>query len=127
MSAQGWSASDNPGIRKKRGSTTLKRFLPSRTLSGLRACFFNAVPRVVATLQLWAEISKRLRRYSGLTLANAFGVIGHVNYIGVIAYVVSKVLHYRFGGLDGLISMRLGRVRPGYSSKYITTCAMSSG
>ena len=81
-------------------------------------------------LSLRSNSGLKLANAFGVTLgslANAFGVIGHVNYIGVIAYVVSKVLHYRFGGLDGLISMRLGRVRPGYSSKSITTCAMSSG
>ena len=32
------------------------------------------LPRVVAPLQPWAEISERLRRYLGPKLANAFGV-----------------------------------------------------
>src|SRR4051794_13588905 len=43
------------------GGPTLKGFLARRTLSGFKA-FALLVPRVVAALQPWAEISQRLRR-----------------------------------------------------------------
>ena len=64
-SAQGWSVSDNPGYATQTNQKTLKGLANRLTLSGF-FLFICTVPRVVAVLQPWAEISERLRRFSNL-------------------------------------------------------------
>jgi len=53
--------SDNPGVNKSNKRKTLKGFDGRRTLSGFNQIFIR-IPRVLAKLEPWAEISQRLRR-----------------------------------------------------------------
>jgi hypothetical protein len=59
-----------PWDRIKENDLTLKGFGLSGTLAGF-VTSFNDAPRVVATLQLWAKISERLRRISLASLPAA--------------------------------------------------------
>ena len=63
MSAQGWSASDNPGYQIQNARKTLKGFGDWRTLSGLERLWSDS-PQGSRKLEPWAEISERLRRIS---------------------------------------------------------------
>jgi len=58
---EGLERSDNPGDHIRKDKKTLKGFGNWRTLSGLIARYIG-VPRVLAALEPWAEISERLRR-----------------------------------------------------------------
>src|SRR5215208_52158 len=57
----GFERSENPGTYHSSRDQTLKGFAAALTLSGLNLTF-GFIPRVVAALQPWAEISERLRR-----------------------------------------------------------------
>jgi hypothetical protein len=61
MSAQG-SRNENPGYANNKMYSTLKGFANCLTLSGFGRDF-KICPRVLATLEPWAEISERLRRF----------------------------------------------------------------
>src|ERR1043166_4465733 len=59
----GLERSDNPGFSRLKSDQTLKGFGDWRTLSGLTVSLLVFAPRVLATLEPWAKISKHLRCY----------------------------------------------------------------
>jgi hypothetical protein len=64
MAAQRLERSDNPGNRNIRNGPTLKGLaahMPNPFRVGGELEY--AIPRVLAALEPWAEISERLRRY----------------------------------------------------------------
>src|SRR5215208_4790331 len=78
----GFERSENPGTYHSSRDQTLKGFAAALTLSGLNLTF-GFIPRVVAALQPWAEISERLRRISERlrVLANASGVLANASRV----------------------------------------------
>src|SRR5215217_3904436 len=58
----GFERSENPGFSNIKVLRTLKGFVSCGTLSAFQSSLLS-VPKVVAVLQPWAEISERLRRY----------------------------------------------------------------
>jgi len=70
--AQGWSASDNPGIASTRSKLTLKGFAKKGTLSGFKRFSFTATQ------------GSRWRSNPGLKLANAFGVFHQISNLSLI-------------------------------------------